>query len=77
MILKEMLIKFTKNFLIKLDILNKHVPIAKFSVKETKSNNNPWPTNGILESIHQTKCYLQGINLSQKSQFQRNLPLRI
>ena len=24
-----MLIKFTKNFLIKLDILNKHVPIAK------------------------------------------------
>ena len=47
------------------------------SVKETKSNNNPWPTNGILESIHQTKCYLQGINLSQKSQFQRNLPLRI
>ena len=40
------------------DILDKHVPITKLSLKEMKSSNKPWLTKGILKSINQKKCYL-------------------
>ena len=35
------------------DILDKHVPITKLSLKEMKSSNKPWLTKGILKSINQ------------------------
>ena len=34
------------------DILDKHVPITKLSLKEMKSSNKPWLTKGILKSIN-------------------------
>ena len=36
-----------------IDILDKHVPITKLSLKEMKSSNKPWLTKGILKSINQ------------------------
>ena len=37
------------------DILDKHVPITKLSLKEMKSSNKPWLTKGILKSISTKK----------------------
>ena len=34
------------------DILDKHVPITKLSLKEIKSRNKPWLTKGILKLIN-------------------------
>ena len=39
------------------DILNKHVPIPKLSLKEMKSSNKPWLTKGILKSINKKKLF--------------------
>ena len=35
------------------DILDKHVPITKLSLKEMKSSNKPCLTKGVLKSINQ------------------------
>ena len=43
------------------DIVDKHVPITKLSLKQIKSSNKPWLTKGILKSINKKKCYLQKI----------------
>ena len=46
--------KFFQNVSNKItDILEKHVPITKLSLKEMKSSNKPWLTKGILKSINQ------------------------
>ena len=50
--------KSFQNFSIKItDILDKHMPITKLSLKEMKSSNKPWLSKGILKSINQKKCY--------------------
>ena len=40
------------------DILDKHVPITKLSLKEMESSNKRWCTKGTSKSINQKKCYL-------------------
>ena len=46
--------KSFQNFSIKItDILDKHMPITKLSLKEMKSSNKPWLSKGILKSINQ------------------------
>ena len=37
------------------NILDKHVPITKLSLKEMKSSNKPWLNKGILTLINQKK----------------------
>ena len=39
------------------DIIDKHVPITKLSLKEMKSSNKPWLTKGILKSTDQKNAY--------------------
>ena len=40
------------------NVIDKHVPITKLSLKEMKSSNKPWLTKGVLKLINQKKCYL-------------------
>ena len=48
------------------DILDKHVPITKLSLKEMRSSNKPWLTKGILKSINQ-KNAIHGIFIRAKN----------
>ena len=41
------------------DVLDKHVPITKLSLKEMKSSNKPWLTKGILKSINQKMRFIR------------------
>ena len=59
-----------------LDILDKHVPITKLSLKEMKNSNKPWLTKGILKSINQ-KMLFTGNLLEPKIFIPKNLPLKI
>ena len=43
------------------DILDKHQPITKLSLKDMKSSNKSWLTKEILKSINKKKRYLQKI----------------
>ena len=53
--------KSFKNFSNKItDILDKHVPITKLSLKEMKSSNKPWRTKGTSKSINQKKMLFIG-----------------
>ena len=40
------------------NVIDKHVPITKLSLKEMESSNKPWLTKGVLKLINQKKCYL-------------------
>ena len=43
------------------DILDKHVPITKLSLKEMKSSNKPWLTKGTLKSINKKMIFTENL----------------
>ena len=57
-----MQINLFKNFLSRItDILDKHVPITKLSLKEMKSSNKPWLTKGTLKSINKKMIFTENL----------------
>ena len=43
------------------DILDKHVPITKLSLKEMKSSNKSWLTKGILKLINKKIIFTENL----------------
>ena len=54
------------------DILDKHVPITKLSLKEMKNSNKPWLTKGILKSINKKKMIFTENLLEPKISIPKN-----